>query len=260
LFVAIDQEGGPVARLKAPFTQIPAASALIDEAAIDRYARITAAELGGVGINMNMAPVLDVAPEKMQSIMAERSYGSDPLKVSRLGSLVIETLQEGGIMAVAKHFPGIGRTTLDSHLEMPRLDEGLQSLAAFDLIPFQSAIAHNVAGVMLSHIFYSQIDPDWPASLSQRIAKELLRQGLGYNGLILTDDLDMGAIKKHFDIQTAIRQILRADIDLALICHKGPDIDAAFAEILKSFQENSALKTAGIESVKRILKLKEKYL
>jgi beta-N-acetylhexosaminidase len=163
-------------------------------------------------------------------------------------------------MAVAKHFPGIGRTALDSHLEMPRLDAGWQSLAAFDLIPFQAAIARNVAGVMLSHIFYSQIDPDWPASLSQRIAKEMLRRSLGYNGLILTDDLDMGAIKKHFDIQTVIRQILRADIDLALICHKGPDIDAAYSEVHRLLRDDPVLKADGLESLQRILKLKETYL
>ena len=260
LFIAVDQEGGPVVRLKAPFTSIPAAATLKSEESVQHYAQITAEELGGVGINMNMAPVLDIAPDDIQSIMRERSYGSDPGTVSRLGSLVIDALQANGIMAVAKHFPGIGRTILDSHLDMPALDAELDSLAKFDLVPFRAAIGRNVSGIMLSHIFYPQVDPEWPASLSPRIAANLLRRNLGYRGLILTDDLDMGAIKKHFALPTVIRQIMTADIDIALICHKGPDIENAYAEILALLRKDPDLHAAGKESVKRILRLKQRYL
>jgi beta-N-acetylhexosaminidase len=260
LFIAVDQEGGPVARLKAPFSAIPAASSQKSAETVAHYARITAAELGSVGINMNMAPVLDIAPAGIQSIMAERSFGSDPETVSRSGSRVIDTLQAAGIMAVAKHFPGIGRTTLDSHLDMPALDAELASLGQFDLIPFQNAVARDVAGVMLSHIFYPQIDPEWPASLSGRIAGDLLRRKLGYQGLILTDDLDMGAIKKHFDLSTVVRRILLADIDTLLICHAGPHIEQAFSEILGLLRAQPQLHTAGMQSVNRILRLKARYL
>ncbi len=260
LCIAIDQEGGDVARLKKPFTQLPGASQMKNEADAAEFVRITAAELRSAGVNMNMAPVMDVAPEDISSIMASRSYGADPARVSRMGCRVIEHFQQRNIMAVAKHFPGIGRTVLDSHEDMPTLDVDIDTLKKSDLVPFEDAIDCQVAGMMLSHIFYKRIDPDWPASLSAVIAGDLLRKELGYKGVVMTDDLDMGAIKKHYDIETVIMQILRADIDMALICHKGPDIQAAYEFILKQITDDAALRHKGIASVNRILQLKMKYL
>jgi len=260
LFISIDQEGGQVVRLKAPFTQFPGNSKMRGEEDAVNFAEITAKELTGVGINMNMAPVLDVAPKDIQSIMAERVFGDDPMWVSKLGVKVIEHLQQNKIMSVAKHFPGIGRTTLDSHLDMPLLNADTADLEAVDLLPFKAAIKHNVAGIMLSHIFYKKIDSVWPASLSSLIAKDLLREHMGFNGLIMTDDLDMGAIKKKYGIKTIIQQILSANIDITLICHKGPDIEAAFYEILNSLKGSQKIMAKGMESVERILKMKQKYI
>lgn len=260
LFIAIDQEGGQVARLKEPFTIFAGNPHMTSEEDAIRFAEITATELNQVGINMNMAPVMDVSPANCNSIMAERTFGSDPIWVSRLGVNVIKHLQFNHIMAVAKHFPGIGRTTLDSHMDMPILHDDISMFKAFDLIPFEAGIANGVSGIMLSHIFYSKLDPQWPASLSPPIANDLLRQQMGFNGLVLTDDLDMGAIAKHFDIQTAIDQILAADIDLALVCHKGPSIEIAFEEILKKITDSSDLKDRGIDSVERIMAAKRKYI
>jgi len=260
LFIAIDQEGGQVARLKEPFTQFPGNPHMHDEADAVHFAEVTAAELSQVGINMNMAPVLDVAPKEIDSIMAQRSFGGDPDWVARLGLKVIEHLQQNRIMAVAKHFPGIGRTILDSHLDLPVLKDDLEAIARFDLIPFEICIRHGVSGIMLSHIFYPQLDDQWPASLSKNIADDLLRQHMGYDGLIMTDDLDMGAIMKHFNIQNSIQQILTADIDLALICHKGPNIEIAFEQIVKIITDSPEMKARGIESAGRIMGAKNKYL
>jgi len=117
-----------------------------------------------------------------------------------------------------------------------------------------------VAGIMLSHIRYPKMDARWPATLSPTIAHDLLRKQMGYGGVIMTDDLDMGAIKKHYDIKTVLRQILSADIDIALICHKGPDIENAFDEILKSFSDSNRIKEKGSQALKRIMNLKRKYL
>ena len=256
LFISIDQEGGQVVRLKAPFTQFPGNSKMRGEEDAVNFAKITAKELTKIGINMNMAPVLDVAPKGIQSIMAERVFGNDPIWVSKLGVKVIEHLQQNKIMSVAKHFPGIGRTTVDSHLDMPLLNADITDLEAVDLLPFKAAIKHNVAGIMLSHIFYEKIDSIWPASLSILIAKDLLRKQMRFNGLIMTDDLDMGAIKKNYNIKTIIQQILSADIDIALICHKGPDIEEAFYEILNSLKDSQKIMAKGMESVERILKVK----
>ena len=260
LFIAVDQEGGQVARLKEPFTQFPGNPHMKGEDDAIHFAEVTATELTQVGINMNMAPVLDVAPEGINSIMAKRAFGGDPAWVMRLGVKVIEHLQNHNIMAVAKHFPGIGRTILDSHMDLPMIDDDLSAIEQMDLIPFKAGIQHGVSGVMLSHIFYKNLDPQWPASLSDKIAKALLREQVGFDGIILTDDLDMGAIVKHYDIQTAIRRILAAEIDLALICHQGPNIEIAYKEILQGIMDSADVKAKGIESVERIMKLKKKYL
>jgi len=260
LFIAIDQEGGQVARLKEPFTQFPGNPAMTGPQDADHFARVTAKELNDLGLNMNMAPVLDVAPEDTDSIMAGRSFGTTPDWVATMGSRVIKGLQQAGIMAVAKHFPGIGRTTVDSHFDLPFLDIGLEQMVATDLRPFASAIADQVTGVMLSHVRYPQIDPDWPASLSIIIARDLLRKQMGYQGLVMTDDLDMGAIRQYFDMRTAIQRLLQADIDLALVCHKGPDIETAYETILQKLTDNPDLKRRGEASVQRILKFKQKYI
>lgn len=259
LFIAIDQEGGRVTRLKEPFTQFPGNPEMKGPEDAIHFARITAAELTEVGINMNLAPVLDFAPEGINSVMANRVFGHDPMWVSELGKVVIDHLQANNIMAVGKHFPGIGRIILDPHHEISDLDIDVDTMQTTDLLPFKAAIEHNVAGIMLSHIRYTKIDSRWPASLSTTIANDLLRRQMGYCGVIMTDDLDMGAIKKHYDIKTVLRQILSADIDIALICHKGPDIKNAFEEILDAQNRSQSIKAKGMKSLERIMNLKSKY-
>jgi beta-N-acetylhexosaminidase len=155
---------------------------------------------------------------------------------------------------------GIGRIILDPHDEISDLDIDVDAMQSTDLLPFKAAIDNNVAGIMLSHIRYPKMDAQWPASLSVIIAHDLIRKQMGYDGVIMTDDLDMGAIKKHYDIKTVLRQILWADIDIALICHKGPDIENAFEEILTSFSDFNRMKEKGFQSLKRIMKLKRNYL
>jgi len=260
LFAAVDQEGGVVARLKDPFTEFPGNPHMTGIADAVEFAEITAGELSEHGINMNMAPVLDVAFDPDKSIMADRAFGTDPEWVSTLGTAVITNLQKRGVMSVAKHFPGIGRTTLDSHLDLPFLDTDPALLASSDLLPFAAAIEQDAAGIMLSHICYRQMDDTWPASLSGTIARDLLRGKMGFHGLVMTDDLDMGAIRNHYDMETAIERILKAEVDVALICHRSGDIEAAFESIL-SFQAASDFNRELCErSVKRILRAKNMYL
>lgn len=260
LFVAIDQEGGQVARLKPPFTQFPGNPAMTCEQDAIEFARVTATELKQIGVNMDMAPVLDVAPPEIDSVMAGRAFGGDPRWVAGMGLAVINHLQRRGIMAVAKHFPGIGRTVLDSHRALPDLAIDAQTLSASDLIPFERAMAGDVAGVMLSHIRYTGIDPVWPASLSPAVCAGLLRRCMGWDGVVMTDDLDMGAIKPAYDIATAIHQILSADVDIALICHKGPDIGAAFENICRMLSDDPQTGKMGRRSMQRIIDLKRAYL
>jgi beta-N-acetylhexosaminidase len=260
LFIAIDQEGGRVARLGPPFTQFPRTPPVANAEEAARFAAVTAAELTSIGINMNLAPVLDVAPEGFASVMAERSFGADPEHVARLGAIIINGLQSRRILSVAKHFPGIGRTTLDSHRDLPVMDADLPSFESYDFIPFRIAIENAVAGVMLSHIIYNRLDPDWPASLSPRIVRGLLRNRLGFNGLTLTDDLEMGAVTRHCAFKIAIRQALRADIDTVLICHRAEKIAQAQALMTRKIGESESLRRRSEQSANRILSLKSDYL
>jgi len=258
LFIAVDQEGGTVARLREPFTVFKGNPYIETLEDARHFAAVTARELKSIGVNMNFAPVLDVAGDNRDSIMKDRAFKGSPERVALLGTEVIRTFQNNGILAVAKHFPGIGRTVKDSHFFQPVLDMDLPALETSDLIPFSAAKDEGVSGIMLSHILYPRLDENWPASLSPAIAKDLLRDRMGYEGLVMTDDLDMKAIQK--DIETCIGRILVSGIDMALICHQGPNIDKAYDEIRRLLREDKSLSALGKKSVERILRAKQKYL
>lgn len=258
LFIAIDQEGGVVSRLKEPFTQFPSGNpgmTTVDDAVA--FARITADELNEIGVNMNMAPVLDVQPVGFESVMEKRVFQGDEKFVAKMGSAMISEFHSSGIMAVAKHFPGIGRTTLDSHLILPELDCNYDEFQKTDLLPFEKSIRHNVAGIMMSHIQYNFIDPDWPASLSVKVVKDLLRTELNYQGVVMTDDLDMKAVKT--DIKTSVKRIIEAEVDIALICHKGDDIEDAFNTFLSDIKKSDENRQHSLRSVERVMSLKMNF-
>jgi beta-N-acetylhexosaminidase len=260
LFIGIDQEGGVVARLKAPFTQFKGNPFMTSpQDAID-FAGTTARELARIGVNMNMAPVLDALPPEGPSVMRDRAFKGDPQQVARMGTTVIAHLQKGGVMAVAKHFPGIGRTTLDSHDDLPDLDVDAATLETTDMLPFRSAIDAQVAGIMLAHIRYRGLDPRWPASLSPAIAQTLLRDRMGFPGLVITDDLDMGALAKHFPISVIVEQCVRAWVDILLICHAGPKIQQAHDHLLSLCKNDARLQRREEESLQRILGAKQSFL
>jgi len=266
LIIAIDQEGGTVARLKEPFTEFPGNSKMKNIKEAEHFARVVAKELTDIGVNMNLAPVMDVLPPDHHAnhsaapyVMSARSFGHDQEWVSEMGTTVISHFQQQGIMAVAKHFPGIGRTTLDSHQDMPVLDTDREVLSRTDLMPFHDAIDCGVSGIMLSHIRYRSLDPRWPASLSKSIARDLLRHEMGFEGIIMTDDLEMGAIAKHYDMETLISQILNAEVDIAMICRERSHVEKAFTEIVKHLRDDEDLKTKGEAAVQRIMAQKAKY-
>jgi len=261
LFIAIDQEGGCVSRLRPPeFPEFPGAPDIQNINGAIVFGNNVSRELKTAGINMNMAPVLDVAPPSIDSIMKDRMFNHDPLTVAKIGSTIIDTMQKNGIMAIAKHFPGIGRTVSDSHMERPDLETPLDYMDQFDLIPFKSAIRHHVSGIMLSHVRYTAIDPAWPASLSITIALSLLREKLGFDGLVMTDDLDMGAIKNHYGIETVGQRIIEAGIDIALICHSMNDVETMAGLFEKQLRNPGNFRDKGMESVNRIMEMKSKFL
>jgi len=221
--IAIDQEGGSVTRLPEPWTQFPDQRILAEsdnpEEMLADYAGTCARELLTTGINLNFAPVLDVCPGGRNYFMERRSLGEDPELVARLGCLVIAEMQKGGVAACAKHFPGLGGAILDPHLVLPTVDRSLELIRSQDLVPFMAAAAAGVASIMTSHTIYPALDQDLPATLSPKILTGLLRDELGYDGLVITDDLEMGAIENTETVAEAALLSFKAGADLLLVCH-----------------------------------------
>ena len=264
LFISIDQEGGRVLRLGPPFTQIPSPAEMgcaeDPEGTVRHYARVTARELKLAGINMNLAPVLDVNLRGPEGLMASRCLGMDPETVGHLGGLYIHELQQAGVMAAAKHFPGIGDIELDPHHDLPVQDKDRAGLETAELIPFRKAVALPVAAVMMTHTVYPVLDPQWPASLSHPIITGLLREHLGYPGLVITDDLEMGAIGKHYEIEEAVLTAFQGGADILLICHDPEKIERAYFCLLKALKGGTIPSRLLENSLKRILALKTRYL
>ena len=264
LFLAVDQEGGRVARLKEPFTHFPGNTAIgqdpgpVDKAIV--FASVTAKEMAMVGLNMNLAPVVDVRRGEPEKHLAGRTFSDRPEKVSLLGRTVVETLQKNGVMAVAKHFPGLGRTTLDPHHHLPTINADIKELEEINLPPFKEAVAAGVSAVMTSHAIYPALDPDYPATLSHDILTELLRKSMDFQGLIITDDLEMGAIEKNMGVARGATAAFEAGADILLIC-QDQSIVLEGIKILrqKLLQDEISIKRL-YQSVERINMAKTRFL
>lgn len=200
LFLALDQEGGSVVRVAGGITVFPSQMALAATpdpvAAVQRAATITAGELRASGVNWNFAPVADVNNEPLNPIIGNRSYGSDPARVSALVGAAVRAYGAAGLLCCAKHFPGHGAATVDSHVGLPLIDADRARLDRVELPPFRAAIAAGVPAIMLAHLIVPALEPtpSLPASLSRRVATDLLRRELGFAGIAVTDDLEMGAL------------------------------------------------------------------
>src|SRR5207253_22636 len=197
LWVSVDQEGGRVARLKAPFTEWPPMATLGrsgDVVLAERFARALASELKAVGFSLDYTPVLDVLTNPKNPVIGDRAPAERAEDVARLGSAIIRTLQAEGIAACGKHFPGHGDTSVDSHFELPLIEHPPDRLEAVELVPFKAAIAADVACIMTAHILIPALDEHRPATLSPTIVDGWLRTKLGFQGVILTDDMAMNAI------------------------------------------------------------------
>ena len=264
LLLAVDQEGGRVARLREPFTVFEGNSAIgrsdrpVEKAM--EFAEITAREMRLVGLNMNLAPVLDVQRGKVEKHLAGRSFGEEPDQVALLGRTVIAALQGNGIMAVAKHFPGLGRTSVDPHFQLPRIDIDLDEMGAINLPPFRAAIDEGVSAIMTSHAIYPAIDPENPATLSPGILRNLLRQKMDFEGLLMTDDLEMGAIAKHQSVAEGACQAFQAGADILLIC-KDQEKVLESINLLRSKLLQDEIKMERLDqSLGRIEKTKSRFL
>lgn len=262
LFIAVDQEGGPIAGLEQDFTHFPTSSLLAASGDPDLAARVGAAiaeELRAVGVNMNLAPVADLE-NPANTVLARRTFGSDPALISPTIAGFVRGSQAAGVLATAKHFPGHGATGADSHTVLAAVDLPRDRLETVEIAPFRAAIEADVAAVMAAHIRYPAYDDTLPASLSPAILTGLLRDQLGFDGLILTDALDMDAIDTSFSYPTAAVLAIQAGADLLLSAHISPDNHAAAIQaVVAAVRAGDITETRIDASVRRILAAKQRY-
>lgn len=263
LLLAIDQEGGRVSRLPAGFTIFPSCGVLgqCGSAELAYEAAVaTAKELRAVGLNMNMAPVLDLNTNPDSPIIGDRAFGADPKQVSALGAATIAGLQDNKVIACGKHFPGHGDTTADSHKELPTMTGSADRLHQMELRPFRYAIEHGLTTIMTAHVSYPNLDAKYPATLSSTILTDLLRNQLGFDGLIFTDDLEMQAIIDHYGIEEAAILAFQAGADILLIC-KDHDREVKTMEAVYQAVKDGTISEQRLEtSLRRIASLKERFL
>jgi beta-N-acetylhexosaminidase len=221
LWVSIDQEGGRVARLRAPFTEWPPMATLGRSGDVElasRFAAALAAELRAVGITLDYAPVLDIHTNPNNPVIGDRALAEDAEMVGKLGVAIIRALQDNGIAACGKHFPGHGDTSVDSHFELPVVEHPPDRIRRVECVPFREAIKAGVAFIMTAHVLVPSFDEEKPATLSRRIVYDLLREELAYEGVILSDDLEMRALAASYSVSDAAVQAIAAGCDGVLVC------------------------------------------
>ena len=262
LFIAIDQEGGTVARFKKGATILPgnmALGATRSQAFATRAGELTAMELSAVGVNLNFAPVLDVNTNSINPVIGVRSYSETPELVSQLGTAYINSHQKNGVLATAKHFPGHGDASVDSHKKLPVIEHDKNRFDEIELRPFRDAIEADVAAIMSAHVLYPNLDSEMPATLSNKILTRLLRQQLGYEGLIITDDLEMKAIEEQYEIGNAAVLAIQAGADIILIPWTFKKQQRVYSSIRQAVRTKIISTIRLNNSVRRILYYKSRY-
>jgi beta-N-acetylhexosaminidase len=264
LWVSTDQEGGRVARLKSPFTIWPPMLTLGrsgDEKLAERFARALAAELRAVGISLDYTPVLDILTNSKNPVIGDRALAERAEDVAKLGTVIIRTLQDEGIAACGKHFPGHGDTSTDSHHELPIVEHSPDRLERVEFLPFRAAIAAEVASIMTAHVLIPALDEERPATLSPRIIDGILKKELGYRGLVVTDDLDMKAISGKYGTAEAVVSAIGAGCDAVLMCGTDQEVQAGAIEAVIHAVEDGTLPYKRVEdALARHRRVKERFL
>jgi beta-N-acetylhexosaminidase len=266
IFIGVDQEGGRVRRLKEPFSEFRPAFELAcsqqPEEAVRSFAGVTAEELRLVGFNLDFVPVLDVLGPKIHpddSVIGDRSYGTDPDVVADLGEIVIQTMRSTGVIPCCKHFPGHGGTSVDSHTDLPVDTRAWERIEKSDLVPFSRAVAIDVEMIMTAHVLYSNLDPDYPATLSESAIHRLLRTRMAYDGVVITDDLDMAAVARGHAPEECALRALKAGADILLFCNHPEKALAARSRIFNAVRIGDLTEARIQESLDRIKRLKSAY-
>ncbi len=263
LLVAVDQEGGRVNRFRSfgTFVQFPApwyAGATGDAAYIEAAAYLMAKDLASVGILVNLAPVLDLSDRPDKTVVGDRAFGPDPTTVGALGAAFVRGAARAGGVAVAKHFPGHGAAADDSHATLPVVDLAPGPGLDRHLAPFRAAIAAGVEALMTAHILYPAIDPDAPASFSAPIIRKLLRRDLGFDGVVISDGIEMRAVRGRYALDDVLARLFAADVDVILArdLYRVTDLVAALSRLVRS----GAISMADVDrGAARVLELKRRH-
>lgn len=262
LFISIDEEGGIVSRMPEEVKKLPSSGTIGrmgNEELSYEVGKILGHELNLFGFNMNFAPILDINSNPQNPVIGDRAFGADKDIVSKLGVQTMKGIQSQGVISVVKHFPGHGDTSVDSHIGLPRVDHGLERLREFELVPFARAIENGADAVMVAHILFPQIDPDNPSTLSKTIITDILKGEMGFEGVVITDDMTMGAIVENYSIGDAVVKSILAGSDLILVCH-GYENELQAIDAIRGAVEKGIISEDRIdESVYKVLKLKKKY-
>jgi beta-N-acetylhexosaminidase len=243
--VGVDQEGGRVARLRKPLLEVPPMRAVAswgDVAFAERIAAAVGRELAALGFTIDFAPVLDVNTCASNPIVGDRAFGEDPETCARFGVAWIRGLQSAGVLACGKHFPGHGDTTKDSHHDLPVVDQPLDRLEAVELEPFRAAAAEGVASLMTAHVIYTALDARLPATLSPA-ACSTMRERIGFQGMLVSDDLEMQAIAARWDVEDAAVQAVGAGCDALLICWTDEKQERAVEALVREAERSPAFRT-----------------
>lgn len=262
LFLGIDQEGGRISRLPKEITSIPSNFKIAKTNNVSfayDIGTILGKELSAFGFNLNFAPVLDVNSNPNNPVIGDRSFSDNPKIVSTFGIETMNGLHSQNIISVIKHFPGHGDTDVDSHFALPTIAKTKEQLNELELMPFNAAIATKADMIMIAHILLPKIDTLYPASMSKPIITDLLREEMQFDGVVITDDLTMKAITNHYSIEEAAIQSVQAGADLLLIAHETNNVELTFQALINAVENGELSEERINQSVKRIIKLKEKY-
>lgn len=258
LLVLVDQEGGPVVRVRGThFPSAMAFGAAGDESLVAAAAAVTARELRAVGTHVNCAPACDVNNNPENPVIGVRSFGEDPARVARLARQAVIAMQAAGVLATAKHFPGHGDTSVDSHLALPTVAHSRSRLDAVELLPFREAIGAGVAAVMTAHVVYPALDPELPATLSPTIIG-FLRQTLGFDGLVVTDSMRMRALADRYTPGEAAVAAVQAGVDVVLACGPAEAQREALEAVRAAVRDGRIAETRIREAAQRVLAAKRR--
>jgi beta-N-acetylhexosaminidase len=261
-FIGVDQEGGRVGRLPPPFLSLPPMRVLgsLGDASLDEeVGSVLGLELALLGFNLDFSPVLDVDSNPKNPVIGDRAFSSDPAEVSRLGLAFARGLESSGVLACGKHYPGHGDTDTDSHFDLPVVKGDLERLAAVELEPFRAAARAGVASLMSAHVVYPALDATAPATLSHRIATELLRGELGFGGVLFSDDLEMRALSDRMSAAQSAVAAVRAGCDALLVCSDFSLQEAAHAALVREAERDAGFLARCREAAERGLAARRRF-